>query len=269
MPLAPTLDPSRFVSLRACPCSIFNVCGTVGRSAAPYSTVGTLPLGVNTNLPNPHIRGTAVQFIDPPNSNNICADIDTCDQDTNPTCIPGSNNYDGSMAGTTSPITGLIVGANAQRQAVCGTYVCPPPGLPGTQPARDPSGSYQYCCVGVTYCSENSEVLAYYDGDDENVVGEPPIFNLYDENSPSGGINISYIGAKAYSYVEEGIAALSLSRRTYNYPPPPPPPLSQGRSLFVRRFPRPRDWPGHGARLQPLHQVRRERQGSHGHRVVD
>lgn len=181
------------------PTIIFNVCGTVGRSAAPYSTVGTLPLGVNTNLPNPHIRGTAVQFIDPPNSNNICADIDTCDQDTNPTCIPGSNNYDGSMAGTTSPITGLIVGANAQRQAVCGTYVCPPPGLPGTRPARDPSGSYQYCCVGVTYCSDNSEVLAYYDGDDENVVGEPPIFNLFDENSPSGGINISYIGAKAYS----------------------------------------------------------------------
>ena len=65
------------------PTIIFNVCGTVARTAVPYNAAAAQP-NTNTNLPNPHIRGTAVQFIDPPTQTNLCADIDTCDQDTNP-----------------------------------------------------------------------------------------------------------------------------------------------------------------------------------------
>jgi hypothetical protein len=94
----------------------------------------------------------------------------------------------------------VTVNRNLQREASCAAYTCPPPVLPGQAVPRDPS-PYQFCCVQQTYCSDNAEVLAYYDGDDENLVGELPIFNLYDENSPSAGINISYIGAKAFSTV--------------------------------------------------------------------
>ena len=94
----------------------------------------------------------------------------------------------------------MTVNRNLQRESFCSTYTCPPPVLPGQVVPRDPS-PYQYCCVQPTYCVDNAEVLAYYDGDDENLVGQLPNFNLYDENSPGAGINISYIGARTFSTV--------------------------------------------------------------------
>ena len=144
-------------------------------------------------LPLPHSHGTAVQLIDNPAQDAAftCPDVDTCDQDTNPECIPGSKNYDASRDGPNPYIPGAIMNHNPARETRCAVTSCQNgPGL----------GCPYYCFVVSTPCEANVEVLAYYDG-------APPTFALYDEGtyqdpstwSPANGINLTYVGARAYS----------------------------------------------------------------------
>ena len=108
-------------------------------------------------LPLPHSHGTAVQYIDDPGQYNqfTCPDVDTCDQDTNPGCLPGSPNYPvggNTVAGSTqNPFSGdtypVQIGRNVRREARC-AMASPP----------------IYCFVQIVPCENDVEVLAYYDG---------------------------------------------------------------------------------------------------------
>ena len=120
-------------------------------------------------LPMPNSNGVAILFIDDPNQpisvlnpNQIpIADTDTCDFATNPMCA--SSNY---------PVGGNpgAVERNLRREARC---------------ASDPN--YYYCqpVRSANFATQNAEILSYYDG-------AAPIFALYDETNPSGGINLTY-----------------------------------------------------------------------------
>lgn len=133
---------------------IFNVCGTVANViAAPYSATNPS----NLNLPLPHSHGTAVQLIDDPGQDSAftCPDADTCDQDTNPDCVPGSLNYDPNRNGPNPYVPGLVINHNVGRETRCANNC--PNGAPGP-------GCPYYCYVASTPCEGNVEVLAYYDG---------------------------------------------------------------------------------------------------------
>ena len=94
-------------------------------------------------------------------------DIDTCDQATNPQCLLTGNYPAVANPGATQ--------VNNNRINRCIT---------------DPN--YYYCKPQTTPVTDNAEVIAYYDG-------SPPIFALADESNPQGGINLTYLGASAYS----------------------------------------------------------------------
>ena len=120
-------------------------------------------------LPMPHSHGVAIQFIDDPNQplsvlnpkGILVADTDTCDFATNPNCA-GDNYPTPENPGATE--------TNARRQAVC---------------LANPSATYCKPVRSISYATDNAEVLAYYDG-------AAPIFQLYDESNPNGGINLTY-----------------------------------------------------------------------------
>jgi len=101
-------------------------------------------------LPLPHSHGTAVQYIDPPGQYAMytCPDVDTCDQDTNPACLPGSLNYPpGGNPGFSPFNPSQPIGRNPRREARC----------------SGPNPPY-YCTVEGVPCEGTVEVLAYYDG---------------------------------------------------------------------------------------------------------
>ena len=124
-----------------------------GYIAAPFSATNPS----NMMLPLPHSHGTAVQLIDNPaqDSMNTCPDADTCDQDTNPSCIPGSLNYDPLRTGENPFISGVMINHNTARETRCAVTACQ--NGPG-------AGCPYYCYVVSTPCEANVEVLAYYDG---------------------------------------------------------------------------------------------------------
>ena len=116
----------------------------------------------------PSSNGVAIQFIDSPdkplsvlNPNNVLTvDTDTCDFSTNPLCA--FDNY---------PLNGNAgASRNIYREMRCNQtpypYYC--------KPSRS-----------INFATDNAEILAYYDG-------SAPIFALYDETNPSGGINLTY-----------------------------------------------------------------------------
>ena len=144
------------------PCPLFahplaspDLCGTVAQVVAPY--LATPPAGTaNMELPLPHSHGTAVQYIDDPGkqSTNVCPDVDTCDQETNPACLPGSPNYPpggnpGNNPFTTSnpDFTPAPIARNIRREQRCASATPP-----------------FYCTVQNVPCEGGVEVLAYYDG---------------------------------------------------------------------------------------------------------
>ena len=106
-----------------------------------------------------------------PNQTFGCADVDTCDQQYNPTCVPGSANYPINAA-----ITDSIYTARANRCKNNLGYCSP----------------YNYWCCGVkaTPCTRNAQVIAIYDG-------APPSFNLINEGVPDG-ITLTYVSAPVY-----------------------------------------------------------------------
>lgn len=147
----------------------FNICGTVAKPIAPLSNDQ-----LSQRLPLPHSHGIAIRYIDDPdnpaeNPNNVqTVDVDSCDQATNPTCLYGSQNY---------PVT-ANPGATEQNTRRA------------TQCLNDPS--YYYCNVLSAAVTDNQEVISFYDG-------ASPIFALYDESNPRGGINLTFPGATAYT----------------------------------------------------------------------
>ena len=166
---------------------VFNVCGGVaGPIIAPYQTPPTVN-NINMTLPQPHSHGTAIQIIDDPVNFGPalfkCPDTDTCDQATNPNCVPGTLNYDANRTGT-NPYTNLPIEHNPAMEAVCAG--------PSPLPAA--------CTVTSVTCTGNIELLSYYDG-------QAPAFSLFDEGtatgvtaaSPSHGINLTYTPSLAFS----------------------------------------------------------------------
>jgi hypothetical protein len=132
-----------------------DLCGTVSTAVAPY-TSSPPPGTANIELPLPHSHGTAVQYIDDPSQDKqfTCPDVDTCDQDTNPACLPGSANYPvggNTVNGlTTNPFDSTNskqIGRNLRREQRC----------------AGPNPPY-YCTVQIVPCESNVEVVAYYDG---------------------------------------------------------------------------------------------------------
>jgi hypothetical protein len=104
-------------------------------------------------LPLPHSHGTAVQYIDDPGADKqfVCPDVDTCDQDTNPGCLPGSQNYPaGGNTGnnpfsTSNPVP---INRNLNREQRC----------------TDTNQQRYYCIVQSVPCEGSVEVISYYDG---------------------------------------------------------------------------------------------------------
>ena len=103
-----------------------------------------------------------------------CADIDTCDQDYNPSCIPGSPNY--PINNPNVPTTDTYYAGRSNRcngnPGYCSPY------------------NYWCCSVKATPCTKQGEIVAIYDG-------SPPAFNLINEGDPNG-ISLTYVGAPAY-----------------------------------------------------------------------
>jgi len=176
----------------------FNICGTVAGPLAPVKEENcpggdpsNCPSGVGSmqELPIPASHGVAVQYIEgyppvnppPPGYGPAivpgqaygCADVDTCDQQYNPTCVPGSANYPAGVNFNDAFYTD-----RAQRCAINGQDYCSP---------------YNYWCFSVksTPCTKQGEIVAIYDG-------SPPAFNLINEGSPDG-IVLSYVGAPPYA----------------------------------------------------------------------
>ena len=100
-----------------------------------------------------------------------CADVDTCDQQYNPTCVPGSANYPINAAITDDIYTRRASRCN-NNLGYCSPY------------------NYWCCAVKATPCTKQAEVIAIYDG-------APPSFNLINEGVPDG-ITLTYVGAPAY-----------------------------------------------------------------------
>ena len=132
-----------------------DLCGTVSQAVAPYSTAGPANTA-NMQLPLPHSHGTAVQYIDDPSQDSMytCPDVDTCDQETNPACLPGSANYPvggntvgGSTQNPFSSSNPVQISRNLYRESRC---------------AADPT--IYYCFVEGVPCESSVEVLTYYDG---------------------------------------------------------------------------------------------------------
>ncbi len=121
-------------------------------------------------LPMPQSNGVAIQFINDPNqpisvlnpNNVLIVDTDTCDFATNPMCSSNFNYPVGGNAGS--------VERNLRRETRC---------------ASDPTRYYCQPVSSVNFATDDAELLAYYDG-------APPIFALYDETDPLGGINLTY-----------------------------------------------------------------------------
>lgn len=123
-------------------------------------------------LPLPRSHGTAILYVDDPdapveNPNDVIGiDIDTCDQATNPQCLLSGNYPATPNPGATQ--------SNPARVAQCVT-----------------SPDTYYCKPNTTAVTDNSAVIAVYDG-------APPAFALYDERNPYSGIILSYNGASAF-----------------------------------------------------------------------
>ena len=161
---------------------IFNICGSVaGPVIAPYNSNNP---NSNMTLPQPHSHGTAIQIVDSPvdfEAGYICPDTDTCDQATNPGCLPYSLNYNASR-NDNNPNTGQPIAHNPAMEALCA----------GPSPPAS-------CFVAAVRCTGNIELLSYYKGD-------TPVFSLFDEGtaagvtvaSPANGINISYTPSLAF-----------------------------------------------------------------------
>ncbi len=134
-----------------------DLCGTVSQVVAPYKDSTTVPAGTaNMELPLPHSHGTAVQYIDDPGQDKqfTCPDVDTCDQETNPACLPGSANYplggntvSGSTQNPFSSSNPVQISRNPRREQRC---------------AADPT--FFYCTVQSVPCEGSVEVISYYDG---------------------------------------------------------------------------------------------------------
>jgi hypothetical protein len=107
--------------------------------------------------------------------------VDTCDQQWNPACVPGSLNYALTTSGCSSD---ALCTARANRCAQNGPSYCSP-------------FNWWCCSVQKVPCTKEAEIVAVYDG-------SIPSFNLVDETNPSGGIIINYLGAPTYSADNDG-----------------------------------------------------------------
>lgn len=169
-------DPATFPQI------IFNVCGTVARDIAPYAANNP---GSNVILPFPASHGVAIQLIDDPSTGpgagQVCADVDTCDQATNPTCLVGSLNYDATRTGNNPNVPTIPIEHNPAREDAC---------------VADPSTDF--CTVQAVDCTENSEVLAAYTGG-EYTLGEGLDVRLNANNDPAGGLNLTWANLPAFS----------------------------------------------------------------------
>ena len=203
----------------------FNVCGTVSGPIAPVAESGADGVGDPQQLPLPHSHGVAVQYIEgypgptlpdgygPPGG---CADLDTCDQQYNPTCAPGSLNYVLGNNPGDALYTRRANTCDTNGAAYCSPY------------------SYWCCTVKSTPCTKSAEVLACAFGRPParespcfsahgagllprtklsptphpplralaptplpDYDGSPPNFNLFNEGSPDG-LTLSYYGALPY-----------------------------------------------------------------------
>jgi len=166
---------------------IFNICGSVSQAVAPCKDKTTTDCDNGQIMPMPHSHGVVIQYINDPAHDQLynCADLDTCDQDTNPNCVIGSLNYDATRDGI-NPYTNLAINHNVGRETRC-----------AQNPAR------YYCLVKGVKCTDAVEVLASYDGvdaDSQNwaTSGSPPAFELNDESDPNSGIILHYPSAKGY-----------------------------------------------------------------------
>jgi hypothetical protein len=154
----------------------FNVAGTVSRVLAMLENKSS----GQQLLPFPHSHGVAVQFVDDPDGPGVnpgrfaLADTDTCDQATNPSC--GPLNY-ASCDGDNAPIKPATE-CNPARQAACAASA---QALPFCSPS-----------MNASYAIVSAEVLAYYDGG-------APVFSMYDESNPQGGINLTFPAAPLWS----------------------------------------------------------------------
>ena len=193
---------------------IFNVCGTVSKAIAPVECADpsnpTAATCWQQPAPLPHSHGIAVQFIEsdaPIKQANgqayQCVDMDTCDQAT---------NYDinGVQCGIpTQAAGGLSAGTGVGTPNYPGNAFQNPniPGstsdnVPQTNPYRETyclnNPTANVCKTQGVPCTGQAEILAYYDGVETvrgDTPGSPPIFSLTDETNPSGGINLTYLGA--------------------------------------------------------------------------
>jgi len=148
--------------------------GTVARVIAEFNDDK-----LTQRLPFPHSHGIAIQFIDDPesptnNPNGLpLVDVDTCDQATNPTC--GPMNYPPcNPDGTPIP---PATECNKARATYCVAY---------------PTAAICRPVASLSYVTDNAEILTYYDGG-------APIFALYNQSNPRGGINLTYAGALAFA----------------------------------------------------------------------
>jgi hypothetical protein len=192
-PVPPGQTPPKY------PVMEFNICGSVGTAVAPCVDSPNNDCANGVKLPMPHSHGVVIQYINDPAHDDQypCADVDSCDQATNPNCnitctnpnniatCTGSLNYDATRTGT-NPYTGALIQHNVGREARC---------------QRDPT--FYFCRVQVTHCTDATEILASYDGinaDSERypTSGSPPAFGLNDEEDPNSGIFLTYPSAKAY-----------------------------------------------------------------------
>ena len=147
----------------------FNLCGTLSTAIAPLNDALTAQ-----RLPLPRSHAVAIQYIEDPstpvvNPNNIMtADVDTCDQGTNPSCTPGSQNYP-------SIPNGGATTSNNERVLLC---------------AANPSLSY--CTVSpINATSITSEIVAIYDGTEG-------AFDLLNAKNSTGGVQLTYAGGLVY-----------------------------------------------------------------------
>jgi len=184
---SPGVSPSASPSPSYHPRIIFNICGTVAQVVAPYLPTPLQPGTASMKLPLPHSHGTAVQYLDDPGADKdfVCPDVDTCDQDTNPACLPGSLNYPPGGNPGNNPFSGsnpVPINRNPRREQRCASSTPP-----------------YYCTVQSVPCEGGVEIVAYYDG-------TGAIMTLYDEGTWNGvtstswqnGINLTFVGARPY-----------------------------------------------------------------------
>ena len=142
-----------------------------------------------------------------PDKPGRCADLDTCDYNFNSgyvntgVCVPGSVNYDSTsptIAKDGTPIHTDRVNTCTANPTYCSPY------------------SYWCCKVKEVACTDNAEIISYYDG-------SAPNFNLFQEGNVNGGITLTYAPAMNYvcfPLLRQKTLKLSHTYQFYHQTPP-------------------------------------------------